>query len=41
MMNFTHNLLNNIAKAVNGSTIIRGKNNKGEPVDIDLSQKWK
>ncbi len=41
MMDFTHKLLNNIAMSVNGSTIVRGKDHKGDSVEIDLSQKWK
>lgn len=41
MIKFTHKLLNTIAVAVNGSSIINGTNNQGEKVQIDLSQPWK
>lgn len=41
MMSFTHRLINKIAKEVNGSSIIKGKDSRGEPVDIDLSKPWK
>lgn len=41
MMDFTHKLINRIAVEVNGSSIIKGKNDKGQVVDIDLAQEWK